>query len=83
MVKGFSRQVIVVHSPEEKMFEQAIFILKDGTAGVTDDALMKEATQLIRSSGGGSWLSPHAVGPLWALAGAAVTGFVWLLSALI
>ena len=29
MVKGISRQVIVVHSPEPKLFEQAIFILKD------------------------------------------------------
>lgn len=27
MVKGISRQVIVVHSPEPKLFEQAIFIL--------------------------------------------------------
>ena len=30
MVKGVSRQVIVVHSPDPKLFEQAIFILKDG-----------------------------------------------------
>ena len=33
MVKGTSRQVIVVHAPEEKLFEQAIFILKDGAVG--------------------------------------------------
>ena len=29
MVKGISRQVILVQSPEPKLFEQAIFILKD------------------------------------------------------
>ena len=29
MVKGISRQVIVVHAPEPKLFEQAIFILKE------------------------------------------------------
>ena len=29
MVKGISRQVIVVHAPDPKLFEQAIFILKD------------------------------------------------------
>ena len=29
MVKGISKQVIVVHSPEEKLFEQAIFILNE------------------------------------------------------
>ena len=33
MVKGISRQVIVVHSPDPKLFEQAIFILKDGAVG--------------------------------------------------
>ena len=27
MVKGISRQVIVVHAPDPKLFEQAIFIL--------------------------------------------------------
>ncbi len=30
MVKGISRQVIVVHSPDPKLFEQAIFILSYG-----------------------------------------------------
>ena len=32
MVKGISRQVIVVHSPDPKLFEQAIFILKEDAA---------------------------------------------------
>ena len=42
MVKGISRQVIVVHSPDPKLFEQAIFILKDDAIqnGVTDEALL-------------------------------------------
>ena len=45
MVKGISRQVIVVHSPDPKLFEQAIFILKDNAVGegITDEALLKEA----------------------------------------
>ena len=46
MVKGISRQVIVVHAPEPKLFEQAIFILKEdalGKEGVTDDLLLQEA----------------------------------------
>ena len=29
MVKGISRQVIVVQSPDKKLFDQAIFILKE------------------------------------------------------
>ena len=50
MVKGISRQVIVVQSPEPKMFEQAMFILKEDVLGegITDDALLKEAQQAIR-----------------------------------
>ena len=33
MVKGTSRQVIVVHAPEEKLFDQAIFILRENAVG--------------------------------------------------
>ena len=50
MVKGISRQVIVVQSPDPKLFEQAIFILKDdavGKAGVTEEMLLKEANRII------------------------------------
>ena len=50
MVKGISRQVIVVHAPEPKLFEQAIFILRDNAVGkgITDEALLKEAREAIR-----------------------------------
>ena len=49
MVKGISRQVIVVHAPEPKLFEQASFILKENAApeGVTAEALLKEAERAI------------------------------------
>ena len=33
MVKGISKQVIVVQSPDQKLFDQAIFILKDDAVG--------------------------------------------------
>ena len=42
MIKGISKQVIVVHSPDPKLFEQAIFILKEGVSGISNDALLKE-----------------------------------------
>ena len=54
MVKGISRQVIVVHDPQCKLFEQAIFILSDsaiGKEGVADQALLQEAQRLLGSSG--------------------------------
>lgn len=85
MVKGISRQVIVVQAPEPKMFEQAIFILKDGaigTEGVTDDALLKEANALLESRSSRRRREAMLTGPLWACGGAVVTGIVWLLTTL-
>ena len=82
MVKGNSRQVIVVHSPDQKLFDQAIFILKDGavdSGGVTDEALLREARQVI-SAPRGSRRKIWAFGPIWACGGAAATAIVWLLT---
>ena len=53
MVNGTSRQVIVVHSPDPKLFEQAIFILREDAKGVTNEALLKEANLAIRKSSEG------------------------------
>ena len=81
MVKGISRQVIVVHSPDPKLFEQAIFILKEDAVGegITDEMLLKEAKQVIRGDEPGKgriWL----FGPLWACGGAFLTAIVWLVT---
>lgn len=83
MVKGISRQVIVVHSPDPQLFEQAIFILKDNAQiqqGVSDEALLKEAKALIRHQNAdrqGRFLN---TGPFWACGGAGIMGLLWLLS---
>ena len=47
MVKGISRQVIFVNSPDTQLFEQAIFILKEDAGGITDEMLLKEAKRII------------------------------------
>jgi len=81
MVKGISRQVIVVQSPDPKLFEQAIFILKDGAVGqegVTDEALLKEAKRLIGNPKHKNKL--YLFGPAWACAGAVFTALVWLVT---
>ena len=86
MVKGISRQVIVVHSPDQKLFEQAIFILKDeavGKAGVTDEMLLKAADKILHSTPGGKKKRLSYYGPVWACLGAVCTGLVWLLTILI
>ncbi len=86
MVKGISRQVIVVHSPDPKLFEQAIFILKDAAledGGVTDEMLMKEAKRLISSSAAPKRRAISAYGVFWASCGALLTGLLWLVTSLI
>ncbi len=86
MVKGISRQVIVVHSPDQKLFDQAIFILNDdavGKEGITDEMLLKSADKLLHSSGAGKRRKLTLYGPVWACAGAFLTGLAWLLTVLL
>ena len=80
MVKGISRQVIVVQSPEPKLFDQAIFILKDEAVekGVTDEVLLKQAQKVIRCGKPGKKRKLYLYGPVWACGGALVTGLLWL-----
>lgn len=80
MVKGISRQVIVVQSPDPKLFDQAIFILRDDVGeGVTDEALLKEAKEAIRGNGKlGKKSRLYLYGAVWATGGALLTGLAWL-----
>lgn len=83
MVKGNSRQVIVVQNPEQKLFEQAIFILKEDALkeGVTDEQLLREARNAA-GQGSSSRKRKGLPGPMWACAGALTTGLIWLLTIL-
>ncbi len=89
MVKGVSRQVIVVRQPDTKLFEQAIFLLREealGREGVTDQQVLKEACQVAdqyvksRTQSTKKPRRPRLSGAACMLLGAAATGFVWLLS---
>ena len=80
MVKGISRQVIVVQSPGQKLFEQAIFILKEDAKPVSDEALLKEAERVIRGPLGGRKRRLVLQGPVWACGGAVVTALLWLIT---
>lgn len=47
MVKGITRRVIMVKSPDPKLFEQAIFIMReDASGGVTADQVLQEAQKV-------------------------------------
>ena len=83
MVKGTTRQVIWVKGTGEKLFEQAIFLVRDealANGGVTEDALMKEVKAACTQK---HTVLPMPVKLLWACCGAAATGLLWLITALI
>ncbi len=86
VVKGISRRVIVVRSPDERIFEQAIFIIREdfaGQAGVSEKDVLRQARRAADEylRGGGSntgRLLARLKAPLYAAAGAAATGLAWL-----
>ena len=64
MVKGTSRRVIVVDSPDPKLFEQAIFIVRNDAfsqEGVTSQQVLGEACRIARSCAAPQTIKP----PLW------------------
>ena len=90
MVKGISRRVVVVDSPDQRYFEQAIFIVRNDAAGegVTAQALVEEAKRVARNYAGGdhgrfsrAWreLTPA----VYTLIGAGGIGRVWMLASLV
>ena len=84
MVKGVSRRVVVIDSPDEPLFEQAIFIVRNDAAGkgVTSRALVEEARRVARKYTGNG---PGRMSRLWqrygvvvgVLLGAALIGMMW------
>ena len=83
MVKGISKQVIVVNSPDPDLFEQAIFILNEnamGREGVTEEQLLQEAKRLI-GTGRNKRREFLLSATVWASAGAFATGLIWMLCA--
>ncbi len=85
MVKGISRQVIVVKAPDEPLFEQAIFILRDdavGKNGISQRQLLRQAKEAA-----GYPTPPGGQGrmkePLCVTLGAVAMGLVWLVTSLL
>jgi len=77
MVKGISKRVIVVRSPDPRIFEEAIFIVKEDIMtkdGVSSDQLLQEAQRVadgyIRSQVGLNRRLRHVPIPAWVALGA-------------
>lgn len=79
MVKGTTRQVVVVKGAGSTPFEQAIFLVRDSVlsqGGVTEDVLLKEARKVCRNSSNRSiWR-----GAAWYSLGAGCVGLAWLMT---
>lgn len=85
MVKGISRRVIVVDSPDPQIFEQAIFILRTDGGGVSSQQLVDQAVRIDKNYARCQGLPRRRVrvpGWLWAAIGAAAIGLTWLLCTL-
>lgn len=81
MVKGTSRRVIVVDSPDPKLFEQAIFIVRNDALtkeGVTAQQLLGEACRIARGCGATKTaLWQRVPGWVWLLGAAVAAAAVW------
>ena len=86
MVKGITRQVILVKSPDPKLFEEAIFIVREeamNREGVSAEQILKQARQAADGYLKGSRVTGRLLqrwkGPLWGAAGAAAASLCWSL----
>jgi hypothetical protein len=89
LVKGLSRRVIVVDSPDPHIFEQAIFIIRNDALsdGVTSQQVVEQAVHIAKDyarSHGGSKPPRFQMTPLlYALSGGGCIGLIWLLASLL
>ena len=83
MVKGITRQVIVVKGPDPKLFDQAIFLVREealAEGGVSEEALLNEARRACRNAKTPFTWAGKA---FWAACGALLTGGLWVLTAIL
>ena len=86
MVKGTTRQVMVVKTGDTELFEQAIFLLKEEALekqGISEGQLLEEAKRLsqVPLKKRVKHKSVHTLPPLvWSGIGAALTAIVWLIT---
>ena len=84
MVKGITRQVILVKSPDPKLFEEAIFIVKEeamNQEGVTAEQVIRQARRAADGYLKGTRIKKSMLerfmGPIWGVGGAALASAGW------
>lgn len=87
MVKGVARRVIVVKTPDRRLFEQAIFIVKEDAftrEGVTAEQVLAEAQRVadgyVRRNSGLRKKLLRIPAPAYAAAGAMAATAAWALA---
>ena len=90
MVKGVSRRVIVVDSPDPKLFDQAIFIVRNDAfsqEGVTSDQVVSEACRVAKGYTAAAAGRPipwrGLPGWMYAICGGGATALLWLIVSLL
>ena len=86
VVKGVSRQVVVVKSTDAELFDQAIFLIRDGAVpaqGITETDILREANAAAAACLQPKKRTQLRARSLCALGGAGITGALWLLSILL
>ena len=86
MLKGCNRQVVVVKSPDPRLCEEAIFLLREDALerhGVTERELLDQARRLAEGFTGRCAGKKRRLPPMvWSGLGAAVMGLAWSLTLL-
>ena len=89
MVKGITRRVIVIKTPDPKLFEEAIFIVREevsASGGVTGDEIVRQAQKAAND-----YIKNHArsrrkiriPAPVFLLAGALLASAAWFAAIII
>lgn len=80
MVKGTTRQVIVVKSPDPDLFDQAIFLVKEKalvSGGISDQDLLTQARQACKGADRSHYTLRQKL--VWSGAGAVGVSLLWLI----
>lgn len=90
MVKGIHRQVIVVKSPDPKLFDQAIFLLKEEVVqgeGVSAEQVLDQAQRAakdyVRRNSPLGKMTASIPSSAWVAVGALVSSALWSLAVLL
>ena len=88
MVKGIPRKVILIKSPDPKVFDEAIFIVRDDALrkAITQEEIIREAQETANK-----YIEQHVQKKLisrippqiFTLFGAGAVGIVWALSSIV